>query len=100
MTTYKPLDAQQKTALAALFAGKPESLQIRDDMSVIYCIGEGLADKPGLMAKATTALALEKIDIISISQAAGQRAITFGVHASQYALAQKILHKVLIEDIV
>ncbi len=63
-------------------------------VAIVCAIGSNIA-QPGIMAKASKALAKEKINILSVSQTTRQTNMQFIVERADFARAQVALHKTL-----
>jgi aspartate kinase len=74
------------------------SIDIRNNIGMIYCIWDNLSGHPGLLEKITGTLAQSGIDIEYISQSRWQRAITIGVGSTNLREGVKVLHARLIEN--
>lgn len=72
-------------------------LVARRQVAIVCAIGSNIA-KPGILAQATRALAESDINIISISQTARQTSMQFTVERSDFANAQRALHRKLCES--
>ena len=67
----------------------------KDPISLIAIVGEAMLKKVGLMAKLTTALANDGINILGMS--AGQNSITVFVNKADSNKAYLLLHQLVIE---
>ncbi|MFT5697724.1 MAG: aspartate kinase [Desulforhopalus sp.] len=67
------------------------------EMAIVCAIGSNIA-KPGILAKATRALADAHINILTVSQTSRQTNMQFTVDRDHFVLAQRALHKALCED--
>lgn len=67
------------------------------DIAIVCAIGSNIA-KPGILAKATGALARAHINILSVSQTSRQTNMQFTVDRDQFVLAQRALHEALCEE--
>lgn len=67
------------------------------EVAIVCAIGSNIA-KPGILAKATTALAESGINILTVSQTSRQTNMQFTVHRDQFVLAQRALHQALCMD--
>ena len=63
-------------------------------VAIVCAIGSNIA-QPGIMAKATQALARDKINILAVSQTSRQTNMQFIVDRDQFAGAQRALHAAL-----
>lgn len=63
-------------------------------VAIVCAIGSNIA-QPGIMAKASQALASESINILAVSQTSRQTNMQFIVNRDQFANAQKALHRAL-----
>ncbi len=63
-------------------------------LAIVCAIGSNIG-QPGIMAKATTALAQSNINIYAVSQTSRQTNMQFIVQREQFAQAQKALHTAL-----
>lgn len=63
-------------------------------VAIVCAIGSNIA-QPGIMAKATQALANESINILAVSQTNRQTNMQFIVERDQFSQAQKVLHGAL-----
>lgn len=63
-------------------------------VAIVCAIGSNIA-QPGIMAKATQALADESINILAVSQTNRQTNMQFIVERDQFSQAQKVLHGAL-----
>jgi aspartate kinase len=67
------------------------------NVAIVCAIGSNIA-KPGVLAKATKALADAGINILSVSQTSRQTNMQFTLDRDHFVLAQRALHRVLCED--
>lgn len=67
------------------------------DVAIVCAIGSNIA-KPGILAKATKALADAHINILSVSQTSRQTNMQFTLDRDHFVLAQRALHQALCED--
>ncbi len=72
-------------------------LVLQREMAIVCAIGSNIA-KPGILAKATKALADAKINILTVSQTARQTNMQFTVDRDHFVLAQRALHQALCES--
>lgn len=63
-------------------------------VAIVCAIGSNIA-KPGILAKATKALAEAKINILTVSQTSRQTNMQFTVNRDHFVLAQRALHQAL-----
>ncbi len=66
------------------------------ELAIVCAIGSNIA-KPGILAKATRALAKAKINILTVSQTSRQTNMQFTIHRDHFVLAQRVLHHALCE---
>ncbi|WP_092223173.1 aspartate kinase [Desulforhopalus singaporensis] len=64
------------------------------EVAIVCAIGSNIA-KPGILAKATKALADANINILTVSQTSRQTNMQFTVHRDHFVLAQRALHEAL-----
>lgn len=64
------------------------------EMAIVCAIGSNIA-KPGILAKATKALADAHINILTVSQTSRQTNMQFTVDRDHFVLAQRALHQAL-----
>lgn len=64
------------------------------EMAIVCAIGSNIA-KPGILAKATKALADAHINILTVSQTSRQTNMQFTVDRDNFVLAQRALHQAL-----
>lgn len=67
------------------------------NVAIVCAIGSNIA-KPGILAKATKALADYGINILAVSQTSRQTNMQFTMHRDHFTQAQRALHKALCED--
>lgn len=67
------------------------------ELAIVCAIGSNIA-KPGILAKATKALAESNINILTVSQTSRQTNMQFTVDRDHFVLAQRALHRALCED--
>ncbi|MGW8192901.1 MAG: aspartate kinase [Desulforhopalus sp.] len=67
------------------------------NVAIVCAIGSNIA-KPGILAKATKALADSNINILSVSQTSRQTNMQFTVEREHFVKAQQALHGALCED--
>ncbi len=68
-----------------------------EPVAIVCAIGSNIA-KPGILARATLALAKSKINILTVSQTARQTNMQFTIHREHFVEAQRALHQALCED--
>jgi len=66
------------------------------DIAIVCAIGSNIA-KPGILAKATKALADSQINILTVSQTSRQTNMQFTLDRDHFVLAQRVLHHALCE---
>lgn len=67
------------------------------NVAIVCAIGSNIA-KPGILAKATRALADAGINILTVSQTSRQTNMQFTMHRDHFVQAQRALHQALCED--
>ncbi len=67
------------------------------NLAIVCAIGSNIA-KPGILAKATKALADSEINILTVSQTSRQTNMQFTIHRDHFVQAQRALHHALCED--
>ncbi|NOR25812.1 MAG: aspartate kinase [Desulforhopalus sp.] len=67
------------------------------DVAIVCAIGSNIA-KPGILAKATKALADADINILTVSQTSRQTNMQFTIDRDHFVLAQRALHRALCEE--
>ncbi|MCP4338360.1 MAG: aspartate kinase [Desulfobulbaceae bacterium] len=67
------------------------------DVAIVCAIGSNIA-KPGILAKATKALAGAAINILTVSQTSRQTNMQFTIHRDHFVQAQQALHHALCEE--
>lgn len=67
------------------------------EVAIVCAIGSNIA-KPGILAKATKALAQSNINILTVSQTSRQTNMQFTLHREHFVQAQRALHHALCED--
>lgn len=83
-------------ALLAELRAQFESVSVKE-MAIVCAIGSNIA-KPGILAKATKALAKANINILTVSQTSRQTNMQFTVERDHFVLAQRALHQALCEE--
>jgi aspartate kinase len=73
-----------------------ESVNVKE-MAIVCAIGSNIA-QPGILAKATKALAEANINILTVSQTSRQTNMQFTVERDHFVLAQRALHHALCEE--
>jgi aspartate kinase len=63
-------------------------------VAIVCAIGSNIA-QPGIMSRATKALAEDKINILAVSQTTRQTNMQFIVNRDEFASAQRALHAAL-----
>ena len=100
-TIYNSLDEYEKSALWEVLhraLWEEYDVAVKNNLWLIYCIGDNLSGNPGLLWKIGATLAEVWIDIECISQSRGQRAVTIWVSSENLWKWVDILHKRLIEE--
>lgn len=67
------------------------------NLAIVCAIGSNIA-KPGILARATKALADSNINILTVSQTSRQTNMQFTIHRDHFVQAQRALHHALCED--
>lgn len=70
---------------------------VAQEAAIVCAIGSNIA-KPGILAKATSALAASNINIMAVSQTARQTNMQFIIKREHFIEAQRALHRVLCEN--
>jgi aspartokinase/homoserine dehydrogenase 1 len=99
-TAYGEMSEDKKNTLHNALVwdlGDEYEVEVKNNLGLIYCIGDNLAGHPGLLEKITGTLAREGIDIECISQSRGQRAVTIGISSDNLRKWVESLHAILIE---
>jgi len=73
-----------------------EKVEFEKGIALIAVVGEGMCYKPGIIAKVSTALANDKININIISQGGSERSIILGVDVKDYKSAMQTLYRNLL----
>jgi aspartate kinase len=73
-----------------------ENVRVQE-LAIVCAIGSNIA-KPGILAKATRALADAHINILTVSQTSRQTNMQFTVERDHFVLAQRALHHALCEE--
>ncbi len=100
-TTYSTLTEDEKNELWSKIhttLWDEYSIDIRNNIGMIYCIWDNLSGHPGLLEKITGTLAGASIDIECVSQSRWQRAVTIGVSSANLREGVRTLHARLIEN--
>ncbi len=84
------------TALIEDLRARFESVDT-SNVAIVCAIGSNIA-KPGILAKATRALADASINILAVSQTSRQTNMQFTMHRDHFVLAQRALHRALCEE--
>ena len=88
------------------FLNTPELIQAMNErfenvssynVAIVCAIGSNIA-KPGILAKATPALAGAAINILTVSQTSRQTNMQFTLHREHFVQAHKALHHALCEE--
>jgi len=66
-------------------------------VAIVCAIGSNIA-KPGILARATGALAKANINILTVSQTSRQTNMQFTIDRDEFVLAQRALHQALCEE--
>jgi len=90
--SQKDLSDGLLVALRAQF----EKVRVQE-LAIVCAIGSNIA-KPGILAKATKALADAHINILTVSQTSRQTNMQFTIDRDHFVLAQRALHRALCED--
>lgn len=101
LTTYHRLDETTKQTLENELQSifwEEYTVNIKNNLWLIYCIGDHLSGHPGHMEKIAKTLADAGIDIECLSQSRGQRAVTIGVSSEELQDAISSLHQALIKN--
>ncbi len=70
-----------------------DNVTVEHDLSMIMIVGEGMIRTIGTMAKATNALADEKVNIEMINQGSSEVSVMFGVHSVDEKKAVQALYQ-------
>ena len=73
------------------------SVEVKNNLWLIYCIGDNLSGHPGVLENISSVLANGGIDIECVYQARGQRAVTIWVASEKLKRWVELLHEALIE---
>lgn len=85
-----------RVALALVEDGYENSVTYETDRALVFCIGQNISNRVGILAKSANALADAGINIEMVSQGMLQRAIVFWVDAKEMDMAVNVLHEALI----
>jgi aspartokinase/homoserine dehydrogenase 1 len=77
---------------AELTRGEVEEVAVRDGVCLVAAVGVGMADHPGVAARALGALGQKRINVLAIAQGSSEVNITVAVDASQAQEAVRALH--------
>lgn len=75
-----------------------EFVEYETDRALIFCIGQHMRDNVGLLARASTILSKNDINIELVSQGRLQRAMVFGIEGTHMQKAINILHEEFIQE--
>ncbi len=78
---------------------KMEFVEYEMDRALVFCIGQHMRNNVGLLARASTILSENNINIELVSQGRLQRAMVFGVDWQHMQKAINVLHEEFIENI-
>jgi aspartate kinase len=89
----------EKDCKAELVRDMQEKFEVvnTENVAIVCAIGSNIA-KPGILARATRALANSNINILSVSQTSRQTNMQFTIHREHFVEAQRALHQALCED--
>lgn len=85
-----------RVALTLVEDGYENSVTYETGRALVFCIGQNLSHRIGVLAKAATALWNANINVEMVSQGMLERAIVFGIDASEMESAVNVLHEALI----
>ncbi|GAB6193715.1 aspartate kinase [Desulfocastanea catecholica] len=88
----------EKDCTAELLTDMREHFEnvVTQNVAIVCAIGSNIA-KPGILAKATKALATSAINILTVSQTSRQTNMQFTINREHFVQAQKALHHALCE---
>lgn len=95
------VEEMRQEIVREIFAGKEDDFNFTNvlyDQSLVFCIGQNMKDRVGLLAAATTALKDAGINVELVSQGQLQRAMTFGVASEDMRKAVNVLHEKLVGE--
>jgi aspartate kinase len=89
----------EKDCKAELVRDMQEKFEVvnTENVAIVCAIGSNIA-KPGILARATRALANSNINILSVSQTSRQTNMQFTIHREHFVEAQRALHHALCEN--
>lgn len=93
------IETMRQEIVTELFQGKEDEfhyIEVLYNQSLIFCIGQNMENKVGLLSEAAQALKEVWISAEIVSQAQQQRAMTFGVASGDAKNAVDILHQRLV----
>jgi aspartokinase/homoserine dehydrogenase 1 len=99
-TTYNALSEFDRSEIWSWLGhnlGNEYTVNINNNLGMIYCIGDNLSWNPGLLEEITWVLGSAGVDIECITQSRGQRAVTIGVSSENLRRGVELLHNALIK---
>lgn len=75
-----------------LAAGQVQRVQLREGVSVLAAVGDGMAGQPGVAARLFESLARAQVNILAIAQGSSERNISVAIDSADASLALRAAH--------
>lgn len=75
-----------------LSAGQVQRVQVRDGVSVLAAVGDGMAGQPGVAARLFESLGRAQVNILAIAQGSSERNISVAIDANDATRALRAAH--------
>ncbi|GAX01082.1 aspartate kinase [Secundilactobacillus silagei] len=82
-----------------VIALRPDEIHISHNYALLMVVGEGMANRTGIMSKATDALARQNVKLIMVNQGASEISMMFGVRQDEAQVAIKALYDTFFPDL-
>ncbi|MFC6253251.1 aspartate kinase [Secundilactobacillus hailunensis] len=82
-----------------VIALQPDEIHISHNYALLMVVGEGMADRTGIMSKATDALARQNVKLTMVNQGASEISMMFGIKQDEAQAAIKALYDTFFPDL-
>ncbi|MCH5462058.1 aspartate kinase [Lactobacillus sp. LC28-10] len=82
-----------------VIALRPDEIHISHNYALLMVVGEGMANRTGIMSKATDALARQNVKLIMVNQGASEISMMFGIKQDEAKVAIKALYDTFFPDL-
>ncbi|MTV82997.1 aspartate kinase [Secundilactobacillus folii] len=92
-------DIEETLIRELVIALRPDEIHITHDYALLMVVGEGMANRTGIMSKATDALARQNVKLVMVNQGASEISMMFGIKQAHADVAVRALYDTFFPDL-